>query len=242
MARLATIKTLTGFDVSFHPRLAFHPLRGRNLGQPRPRSIATASWPLLAWTSSTATRWSISSAKAAPEKAISPQPSASKPSAPDAASTSPRSPTSSTASPKPIAKDGCANASAFFAAPNCSSSTVGPRSGLTGYLSVGATAGNLIFQLVNARYERGAMILTSNRGFSEWADVSGDPVVATALLDRLLHHAVVVQIEGASYRLRQHADLFPDALRPKPTPAPATDAPRRRHGRPRKPANLANTD
>ena len=66
----------------------------------------------------------------------------------------------------------------------------------------GATAGNLIFQLVNARYERGAMILTSNRGFSEWADVFGDPVVATVLLDRLLHHAVVVQIEGASYRLR----------------------------------------
>ena len=42
------------------------------------------------------------------------------------------------------------------------------------------------------------MILISNRGFAEWADVFGDPVVATALLDRLLHHAVVVQIEGAS--------------------------------------------
>ena len=51
------------------------------------------------------------------------------------------------------------------------------------------------------------MILTSNRGFAEWGEVFGDPVVATALLDRLLHHAVVVQIEGASYRLRQHADL-----------------------------------
>ena len=55
------------------------------------------------------------------------------------------------------------------------------------------------------------MILTSNRGFLEWSEVFGDPVVATALLDRLLHHAVVVHIEGASYRLRQHADLFPEA-------------------------------
>ena len=47
------------------------------------------------------------------------------------------------------------------------------------------------------------MILTSNRGFAEWGELFGDPVVATALLDRLLHHAVVVQIEGSSYRLRQ---------------------------------------
>ena len=51
------------------------------------------------------------------------------------------------------------------------------------------------------------MILTSNRGFAEWGEVFGDTVVATALLDRLLHHAVVIQIEGSSYRLRQHADL-----------------------------------
>ena len=45
------------------------------------------------------------------------------------------------------------------------------------------------------------MILTSNRGFAEWGDIFGDSVVATALLDRLLHHAVVIQIEGSSYRL-----------------------------------------
>ena len=109
-----------------------------------------------------------------------------------------------------------------------------------GYLTVGAAAGNLIFQLVNARYERGAMILTSNRGFSEWADVFGDPVVATALLDRLLHHAVVIHIEGASYRLRHHADLFPDALRPKPTPALAADTAKRSPGRPRKPTDHAS--
>jgi DNA replication protein DnaC len=65
-----------------------------------------------------------------------------------------------------------------------------------GYLTVGASAGNLFFQLVNARYEKGAMILTSNRGFAEWGKVFGDPVVATALLDRLLHHAVVVDMAG----------------------------------------------
>src|SRR5512133_4291700 len=61
----------------------------------------------------------------------------------------------------------------------------------------------------DARYERGAMILTSNRGFAEWGDLFGHPVVAAALLDRPLHHAIVIQIEGASYRLRQHVDLIP---------------------------------
>jgi DNA replication protein DnaC len=101
-----------------------------------------------------------------------------------------------------------------------------------GYLPVGAGAGNLFFQLVNARYERGAMILTSNRGFAEWGDVFGDQVVATALLDRLLHHAVVVQIEGASYRLRQHAGLVPEAMRTRPIPPVAPSPPRR--GRPPK--------
>jgi DNA replication protein DnaC len=98
-----------------------------------------------------------------------------------------------------------------------------------GYLSVGAGAGNLFFQLVNARYEKGAMVLTSNRGFAEWGEVFGDLVVATALLDRLLHHAVVVQIEGASYRLRAHADL----LVPRQA-APRANAMPRRRGRPPK--------
>ena len=65
------------------------------------------------------------------------------------------------------------------------------------------------------------MILTSNRGFAEWGEVFGDPVVATALLDRLLHHAVVIQIEGSSYRLRQHADLVPEHVRSKALDHPA---------------------
>jgi DNA replication protein DnaC len=101
-----------------------------------------------------------------------------------------------------------------------------------GYLALGAAAGNLFFQLVNARYERGAMILTSNRGFAEWGQVFGDAVIATALLDRLLHHAVVVQIEGCSYRLRQHADLLPLAHR---VDAGLAESPPRRRGRPPKP-------
>jgi DNA replication protein DnaC len=104
-----------------------------------------------------------------------------------------------------------------------------------GYLPVAHGGGNLFFQLVNARYERGAMILTSNRGFAEWGEVFGDPVVATALLDRLLHHAVVVQIEGSSYRLRQHADLMPEHLRSKaPIVSPFPASVPRRRGRPPK--------
>jgi len=99
-----------------------------------------------------------------------------------------------------------------------------------GYLPISTGGANLFFQLVNARYEKGAMILTSNRGFAEWADVFGDPVVATALLDRLLHHAVVVQIEGASYRLRAHADLIPEHIRAKAPISPPP--PPKRRGRP----------
>ena len=107
-----------------------------------------------------------------------------------------------------------------------------------GYLPVVPDGGSLFFQLVNARYERGAMILTSNRGFAEWGEIFGDPVVATALLDRLLHHAVVIQIEGSSYRLRQHAELVPEHIRSKALIHPPLPAPRRR-GRPPKPKDPA---
>jgi len=104
-----------------------------------------------------------------------------------------------------------------------------------GYLPVIPGGGNLFFQLVNARYEKGAMILTSNRGFAEWGDIFGDPVVATALLDRLLHHAVVFQVEGSSYRLREHADLLPEHIRTKANIQPAPIPPiLRRRGRPPK--------
>lgn len=100
-----------------------------------------------------------------------------------------------------------------------------------GYLPITTGGANLFFQLVNARYEKGAMIMTSNRGFAEWGEVFGDPVVATALLDKLLHHAVVVQIDGASYRLRAHADLMPDHVRSNASITPPP--PPKRRGRPK---------
>ena len=57
---------------------------------------------------------------------------------------------------------------------------------------------------MSRRYERGSIVLTSNRGFGDWGAVFADGVVATAILDRLLHHATVVNIRGQSYRMRAH--------------------------------------
>ncbi|GLS46879.1 DNA replication protein DnaC [Methylobacterium brachythecii] len=71
-----------------------------------------------------------------------------------------------------------------------------------GYLPFEPDAAHLFFQLVSRRYERGAMLVTSNRAVGEWGSVFEDPVVATAILDRLLHHSHVITIRGDSYRLR----------------------------------------
>ena len=67
------------------------------------------------------------------------------------------------------------------------------------------------FTLVSARYEQGSIILTSNKGFGEWGELLGDTVIASAVLDRLLHHSHVLNIRGESYRLREkgQAGLFP---------------------------------
>ena len=72
--------------------------------------------------------------------------------------------------------------------------------GVWPYDRMAATA---FFTLVSARYERGSIILTSNKGFGEWGEVLGDAVIATAILDRLLHHSHVLNIRGESYRLRE---------------------------------------
>ena len=72
-----------------------------------------------------------------------------------------------------------------------------------GYLPFEPNAAHLFFQLVSRRYERGSLMITSNRAVGEWGSVFGDPVVATAILDRLLHHSHVITIRGDSYRLKE---------------------------------------
>ncbi len=72
-----------------------------------------------------------------------------------------------------------------------------------GYLPFEPNAAHLFFQLVSRRYERGSLLITGNRNVSEWGTVFGDPVVATAILDRLLHHSHVLTIRGETYRLKE---------------------------------------
>ncbi len=72
-----------------------------------------------------------------------------------------------------------------------------------GYLPFKPSAAHRFFQLVSRRYEKGSMLVTSNRSVGQWGTVFGDPVVATAILDRLLHHSHVLTIRGDSYRLRE---------------------------------------
>ena len=61
---------------------------------------------------------------------------------------------------------------------------------------------NLFFQLISSHYEKGPAILTSNKAFYEWSVVFGDDVIASAILDRLLHHNHIIPINGPSYRAR----------------------------------------
>ena len=192
MARLSTIKTLAGFDFSFQPSLD------------KNRIMALAEFKFI-------DRAEVLHFLGPPGtgKSHLAWRSASRPSKPGAASTSPRSPILSALAK--AEREGALREKIRFLC----------RFALLivdeiGYLPVIPGGGNLFFQLVNARYEKGAMILTSNRGFAEWGEVFGDPVVATALLDRLLHHAIVIQIEGSSYRLRNTPISFPSTFAPIP--------------------------
>ena len=83
-------------------------------------------------------------------------------------------------------------------------------------------AATAFFTLVSARYERGSIILTSNKGFGEWGEVLGDSVIATAILDRLLHHSHVLNIRGESYRLREKKQAGSSAAARPPSPGPGT--------------------
>jgi DNA replication protein DnaC len=77
-----------------------------------------------------------------------------------------------------------------------------------GYLPISRTGAMHFFQLMSRRYETGSTILTSNKSFDEWGEVFGDDVMASALIDRLVHHCHIVNIRGNSYRMRQHAELY----------------------------------
>jgi len=72
-----------------------------------------------------------------------------------------------------------------------------------GYLPLSREEASLFFRLLQRRYEKSSMVLTSNKSFVDWGDVFGDQVLATAILDRLLHHATTVNIKGESYRLKE---------------------------------------
>ena len=79
-----------------------------------------------------------------------------------------------------------------------------------GYLPFEQDAANLVFQLVSSRYEHASLILTSNLPFSSWGGVFGDQAVAAAMIDRIVHHADVLTLKGASYRLRNRGiDTLP---------------------------------
>jgi len=77
-----------------------------------------------------------------------------------------------------------------------------------GYLPFDADAANLFFQLVASRYEQGSLLITSNLGFGRWGEIFTDDVVAAAMIDRLVHHAEVLTLDGESYRTRTRRELI----------------------------------
>jgi DNA replication protein DnaC len=91
-----------------------------------------------------------------------------------------------------------------------------------GYLPLDELGATIFFQLVSARYERGSIILTSNKSYGDWGSIFGDPIIATAILDRLLHHSTTINIRGESYRLkdRRRAGLLPRPEDQQPNPEP----------------------
>ena len=77
-----------------------------------------------------------------------------------------------------------------------------------GYLPFDADTANLFFQLIAARYEQGSILVTSNMPFSRWGEIFADDIVAAAMIDRLVHHAEVLTLDGDSYRTRARRELL----------------------------------
>ena len=71
-----------------------------------------------------------------------------------------------------------------------------------GYLPIDKEGGNLLFQLINKRYEKHSTIITTNIPFGKWGELFGDIMIANAILDRLIHHSIIFNITGKSYRIK----------------------------------------
>jgi DNA replication protein DnaC len=82
-----------------------------------------------------------------------------------------------------------------------------------GYIPFDPHAANLMFMLVSRRYERASLIVTSNKPFSAWGEIFGDEVTATAMIDRLVHHAEILSLKGDSYRLKDRELARPPATK-----------------------------
>lgn len=76
-----------------------------------------------------------------------------------------------------------------------------------GFLPIDELGSNILFQLINKRYEKNSTIITTNKSFSKWGEVFGEPIIANAILDRLLHHSIVFNINGKSYRTKDILEL-----------------------------------
>jgi len=77
-----------------------------------------------------------------------------------------------------------------------------------GFVPISRQEANLFFQLISAFYEQTALIITSNKGFEDWAELMGDPVITTAILDRIAHHSEIFNLTGDSYRLKHRDKLL----------------------------------
>jgi DNA replication protein DnaC len=80
-----------------------------------------------------------------------------------------------------------------------------------GYTPIGREECHLFYRFIATRYEKNSTVITSNKAFGDWAELFHDQVIVTAILDRLIHHSVVVNIKGHSYRLR--GKVGPEASR-----------------------------
>lgn len=102
-----------------------------------------------------------------------------------------------------------------------------------GYFPIDKTVAQLFFQLVAARYEKRSIVVTTNQPLSRWGEVFADPVLANAIIDRLVHHSTIVKITGRSYRIKDKFDQADEPASPREPLGVQDGAPRKR-GRPSK--------